>query len=66
MMKHAEREPWMSAELEAELKTIAADGAVSCAQIQEFAAKHNLDITKMKACVDRIGLAVTGCKKLCA
>ena len=64
-MNNAKREPWMSTQLEAELKAIAEDGAVSCAQIQEFVAKHSLDITKMKTFVDIIGLKVTGCQKLC-
>jgi len=56
----------MSAELEAELKATAENDVLSCTQIQEFAAKHSLDITKMKTFVDSIGLKVTGCQKLCA
>ena len=56
----------MSAELEAELKATAENDALSCTQIQAFAAKHSLDITKMKTFVDSIGLKVTGCQKLCA
>jgi hypothetical protein len=65
-MTDAKREPWMSALLEKELKATAENGAVSCARIQEFAAKHNLDITKMKSFVDCIDLKVTDCKKLCS
>ncbi len=55
----------MSAQLEKELTAAAENGTVSCARIQEFAAKHNLDITRMKSFVDCIGLKVTGCQKLC-
>jgi len=65
-MNNAEREPWMSAELEAELKATADNDVLSCTQIQEFVAKHSLDITKMKTFVDIVGLKVTGCQKLCA
>jgi hypothetical protein len=65
-MTDAKREHWMTARLEQELKETAENGGVSCARIQEFAAKHNLDITKMKDFVDCIGLRVTGCQKLCA
>ena len=65
-MTDTKREPWMSAQLEKELNATAENGAVSCTRIQEFAAKHNLDITKMKSFVDCIGLKVTGCQKLCA
>jgi hypothetical protein len=65
-MNNAKREPWMSAELEAELKATAENDTLSCTQIQAFAAKHSLDITKMKTFVDIIGLKVTGCQKLCA
>ena len=64
-MTDAKREPWMSAHLEKELTAAAENGTVSCARIQEFAAKHNLDITRMKSFVDCIGLKVTGCQKLC-
>ena len=64
-MTDAQREPWMSAQLEKELTAAAENGTVSCARIQEFAAKHNLDITRMKSFVDCIGLKVTGCQKLC-
>ena len=65
-MKKATREPWMSAELEAELKATAENDALSCTQIQAFATKHSRGITKMKTFVDIIGLKVTGCQKLCA
>ncbi|MCP4624205.1 MAG: hypothetical protein GY850_11815 [bacterium] len=59
------REAWMTAELEAELKEIAANGTISCSQVQQFAAEHTLEITKMKPFVDIIGLKVSGCQKVC-
>ncbi len=64
-MNDVKRQPWMNTRLESELKAIAENGAVSCAQVQEFAAKNNLDIKQMKPFVDIIGLKVTGCQKLC-
>ncbi len=64
-MDDGKRQPWMNTMLEAELKAIAENGVVSCTQVQEFAAKHNLDIKKMKPFVDIIGLKVANCQKLC-
>jgi len=60
------RQAWMTQELEAELKLIAQDGCLSCEQIQSFAAKHDIEITKMKPFVDCIGLQVSNCRGLCA
>lgn len=59
------REAWMTEAREAELKRIALDGCLSCEQIQGFAAKHSIDITKMKPFVDCIGLQVSNCRGLC-
>lgn len=60
------REAWMTEALEVELKRIARDGCLSCEQIQAFAAKHDIDIAKMKPFVDCIGLQVLHCRGLCA
>ena len=65
-MTDTAREAWMTEELEAELKLIAQDGSLSCEQVQAFAAKHAIVITKMKPFVDCIGLQVSGCRGLCA
>ena len=65
-MTGTSREAWMTEELEAELKLIAQDGSLSCEQVQAFAAKHTLEITKMKPFVDSIGLRVSNCRGLCA
>jgi len=64
-MSNTLREAWMTEALEAELKRIALDGCLSCEQIQCFAAKHSIDITKMKPFVDCIGLQVSNCRGLC-
>ncbi len=61
-----QRQPWMTEELEAELKLIAQDGCLTCEQVQAFAAKHDIEITKMKPFVDCIGLRVSNCRGLCA
>jgi hypothetical protein len=60
------RQPWMTAELEAELKLIAHDGCLSCEQVQAFAAQHAIEIANMKPFVDCIGLQVSSCRGLCA
>jgi len=60
-----EREPWMTPALEAELKALAADGMLTCLQIQEFAGKHTIETARMKPFVDLIGLQVNGCTGLC-
>jgi hypothetical protein len=65
-MSETVREAWMTGALEAELKRIARDGCVSCEQIQAFAAKHTIEITKIKPFVDCIGLQVSNCRGLCA
>jgi hypothetical protein len=65
-MSETVREAWMTEALEAELKRIARDGCLSCEQIQAFASKHTINITKMKPFVDCIGLQVSNCRGLCA
>ncbi len=65
MSDHARLE-WMTPELEAELKSIARDGCITCEQAQAFAAKHDIPITALKPFADRLGLAVSGCRGLCA
>ena len=65
-MTDTQRQVWMTQELEAELKLIAENGAVTCEQVQAFAAKHTIEITNMKPFVDCIGLQVSGCGGLCA
>lgn len=65
-MAEEQRASWMTAALEAELRAIASGGMLTCEQIQEFAAKHAIEITKMKPFVDAIGLNVSGCRGLCA
>ena len=57
---------WMTEELEAELKMIARDGVITCEQVQAFAQRHAIEITKMKPFVDCIGLQVANCRGLCA
>ena len=59
------RQPWMTQKLEAELKLIAQDGCLTCEQVQAFAEKHAIEITKMKPFVDCIGLRVANCRGLC-
>ena len=48
MFATAEREEWMSAQLEQELKALAVNGRVACAQAQQFAAKHGIPMVENK------------------
>ena len=65
-MTNMQRQPWMTEELGAELKMIACDGCLTCEQVQAFAAKHAIEITKMKPFVDCMGLRVANCRGLCS
>lgn len=65
-MADTQRQEWMTEELEKELRAMAAGGLVTCEQVQEFAARNNIEITKMKPFVDAAGLKVSGCRGLCA
>ena len=57
----ASREDWMTEELEKELRMLAVDGRVSCAQAQNFAEKHNIPLSKMRPFLDVLLAETAGC-----
>lgn len=65
MFDTAQREDWMSAELEQELTTLAVNGRVACAQAQQFAAKHNVPLINIRKFLDVLQLKVSNCQLGC-
>ena len=65
MFAAAEREEWMSTELEQELKALAVNGKVACAQAQQFAAKHGIPLKNIRTFLDVLKLKVSNCQLGC-
>jgi len=65
MFAVAEREDWMSAELEKELTSFAVNGKVACAQAQQFAEKHTIPLINIRRFLDVLQLKVSNCQLGC-
>jgi len=65
MFQNAEREPWMTRQLEDRLKALAKDNKISCAQAQQFARENNIAMNKMKSFLDVVKLKVKNCQLGC-
>ena len=65
MFAAAQREDWMSAELEKELTALAVNGRVACAQAQQFAAKHDIPFKNIRTFLDVLQLKVSSCQLGC-
>lgn len=65
MFAAAQREDWMSAELEKELTALAVNGRVACAQAQQFAAKHDIPLKNIRTFLDVLQLKVNSCQLGC-
>ncbi len=65
MFAAAEREEWMSAELEQELTALAVNGRVACAQAQQFASQHGIALMNMRKFLDVLHLKVSTCQLGC-
>lgn len=65
MFVDAQREEWMTPELEELLKRASKDGKVTCAVAQQFARDHNIPMNRMKAFLDVLELKVSGCQLGC-
>ena len=65
MFAAAEREEWMSPELEQELKALAVNGRVACAQAQQFASKHDIPLIHIRKFLDVLHLKVSNCQLGC-
>jgi len=61
----AEREDWMSAELEQELSALAVNNKIACAQAQHFAEKHTIPLRDMRKFMDVLQLKVSSCQLGC-
>ena len=65
MFAAAQREDWMSAELEQEVTALAIKNKITCAQAQQFAAKHAIPLTNMRKFMDVLQLKVSSCQLGC-
>jgi hypothetical protein len=65
MFATAQREGWMSAELEQELSALAVNGRVACAQAQQFALKHDIPLINIRKFLDVLHLKVSNCQLGC-
>lgn len=65
MFANAQREDWMSAELEQELAALAVNGRVACAQAQQFAEKHGIPLANMRKFLDVLQFKVSNCQLGC-
>ncbi len=61
----AQREDWMSTELEQELTALAVNGRVACAQAQQFATKHDIPLKNIRTFMDILQLKVSNCQLGC-
>jgi len=65
MFVAAEREDWMSTELELELTSLAINNKIACAQAQQFATKHAIPLANMRKFMDVLQLKVSSCQLGC-
>ena len=54
------------AELQEKLRAIANDNALSCEQIQQFAAENDLALESMRELVESAGITILGCRGACS
>jgi hypothetical protein len=55
----------MTKELEKQLRDMAADGKVNCAEAQKFAKENNIPLNKMKSFMDVLQFKVGSCQLGC-
>ena len=65
MFATAERENWMSVELEQEFTALAVNGRVACAQAQKFGTKHDIPLKNIRKFMDVLQLKVSNCQLGC-
>jgi len=65
MFATAQREDWMTAELEQELISLAVNGRVACARAQKFAEKHDIPLKNIRTFMDVLQLKVSSCQLGC-
>ena len=65
IFEKAKREDWMTEELEQQLRVMASDGKVNCAEAQKFAKDNNITLNKMKSFLDVLQFKVGSCQLGC-
>ena len=65
IFEKAEREDWMTEALEQQLRNLAADGKVNCAEAQKFAEDNNIPLSKMRSFLDVLQFKVGKCQLGC-
>jgi hypothetical protein len=65
IFEKAKREDWMTEELEKQLRDLAADGKVNCAEAQKFANDNNIPLSRMKSFLDVLQFKVGSCQLGC-
>lgn len=65
MFQAAEREEWVTAAIEQDLKQVAAGGELACAQAMEFARNHKIPLKKMKYLTDLFTIRLKSCQLGC-
>ena len=65
MFVKAEREDWMTPELEEQLRSLAENGKVDCARAQQFADDNNIPLHKMRSFLDVLQFKVGSCQLGC-
>jgi hypothetical protein len=65
MFSATDREPWVTAAMEKDLKQVATGGELSCAQAMEFARNHKVPLKKMKYLTDFFKIRLKSCQLGC-
>lgn len=65
MFEASEREPWVTAAMEQDLKQVAKGGEISCTQAMEFARSHKVLLKKMKYLTDFFKIRLKSCQLGC-
>ena len=59
------KEPWMTEELQEELKMLAPDGKITCAKAHLFAQDQSIELKKMQLLLDFCGIKLKECQLGC-
>ncbi len=62
MFSATEREEWVTAEIEEDLKQVAKNGELPCAQAMAFARNHQIPLNKMKYLTDLFKIKLISCQ----
>lgn len=65
MFQATEREEWVTTAIEQDLKQVAKEGELSCAQAMEFARSHKVPLKKMKYLTDLFKIRLKSCQLGC-